>query len=376
MSSALSRRSVLQLAGAAALPLSSGMLWLGPAQAAARGNADHRLQCQSAVVRSDRRVVGGQSDHPVDLSGDLRSLYRSGARSVVQARPADQMGLERRPHQDHDGAAQGRDLARRLAGDARRRRLVAAARRRSEGRQPDPVRLVQGRQLQDRRQHHHRRRAGIRADLVQVDGLPHRLCPAEGLLREGRRGRFREGADRLRPVQGRRLRAQRLPAAQGASRLLGSQARLRHGGVQIRHRSHQPRRRDRVGRIGRHVRDSLRGVRPPEGEAGLGRADQAGVRHRDDLHHRHRPDARPQCPPRRQSRDRQEGDRRPAAEGLRRSDLDAGSAGLRRLRSLDQGRPTIRSWRRACWPRAASRRRSRSSSPSRRRAASSRRITR
>ena len=57
--------------------------------------------------------------------------------------------------------------------------------------------------------------------LVQMDGVPDRLCAAEGLLRESRRGRLREGADRLRPVQGRRVRAQRVPAAQGASRLLG-----------------------------------------------------------------------------------------------------------------------------------------------------------
>ena len=134
-------------------------------------------------------------------------------------------------------------------------------------RQSDPVRLVQGRQLQDRRQYHHRRRAGIRADPVQVDGVPHRLRAAEGLLREGRRGRFREGADRLRPVQGRCLRAQCVPAAQGASGLLGPQARLRDRGVQIRHRSDQPRRRDGIRRLGRHLRNSLRGVRPPEGES-------------------------------------------------------------------------------------------------------------
>ncbi len=51
---------------------------------------------------------------------------------------------------------------------------------------------------------------------------------AEGLfLRKVRRGRLREGADWLRPVQGRCLRAQFVPAAQSASRLLGSQARVR-----------------------------------------------------------------------------------------------------------------------------------------------------
>jgi peptide/nickel transport system substrate-binding protein len=74
-----------------------------------------------------------------------------------------------------------------------------------------------------------------------------------------------------------------------------------------------------------------------EFETRSGRGDHAGVRHRDDLHHRCRTDARPQRPPRGPPRHRQEGDRRPAAEGLRRADRDAGSAGLCRLRRLHQG---------------------------------------
>ena len=56
-------------------------------------------------------------------------------------------------------------------------------------RQPDPVRLGQDRQFLRRRQHRHRRREGVRADALQVDGLSHRLRAAEGLLREGRRRR-------------------------------------------------------------------------------------------------------------------------------------------------------------------------------------------
>ena len=66
------------------------------------------------------------------------------------------------------------------------RRLVARARRQAGRRQPDPVRLGRHRQLQDRRQQHHRRRDAIRPGAVQVDGVPHRLHAAEGLLREGR----------------------------------------------------------------------------------------------------------------------------------------------------------------------------------------------
>ena len=174
--------------------------------------------------------------------------------------------------------------------------MVAGARRRSQERKSDPVRLVQGRQLQDRWQHHHRRREGVRADIFQVDGVPHRLCAAESLLREGRRGRLREGADRIGPLQGRCVRAQRVPAVEGASRLLGSQARLRDRGVQVHHRFHQPRRRDGIRRLGPDVRNSLRGIRSAEKQARSGRPDQAGVRYRDDLPDRHRPDARPQCP--------------------------------------------------------------------------------
>src|SRR5580658_5907793 len=55
--------------------------------------------------------------------------------------------------------------------------------------------------------------AGI--DNFKVDGVPDRLRPAESVLREGGSARLREEADRHRPVHGRRLRGQRLSAAQG-----------------------------------------------------------------------------------------------------------------------------------------------------------------
>jgi peptide/nickel transport system substrate-binding protein len=67
----------------------------------------------------------------------------------------------------------------------------------------------------DRRQRDHRRRAGIRADAVQVDGLPDRLRAAQEILRGGRRRRVRGRAHRHRPLHGRPVRAQRLPAAEG-----------------------------------------------------------------------------------------------------------------------------------------------------------------
>ena len=101
------------------------------------------------------------------------------------------------------------------------------------------------------------------------------------------------------------------------------------------------------------------------------------VGHRHDLHHQCRKGnarrERASCgdPCHRQGRHRQA-----AAARLRDADRDARSAGLRGLRSLDQGRLRPGRWRRRCSPRAAIRRRSRSSSRSRRRAASSRRTTR
>ena len=109
----------------------------------------------------------------------------------LQTGPPHRLGLERGPDQGRHRRARGRQMARRVARDPRGRRLVARARRQGRDRQPDPVHVAQGRQLQDRRQPDHRRRAGIRADLLQVDGLPHQLRPAQGLLREGRPRRLR-----------------------------------------------------------------------------------------------------------------------------------------------------------------------------------------
>ena len=126
----------------------------------------------------------------------------------------------------------------------------------------------------------------------------------------------------------------------------------------------------------RHAGDSLRGVRPAEGEPGLHRLLDPDLRHRDDLPQRRRPDARQERPPRRQLRHRQEGDRRPAAPRLRRGRSTRSRRrnippSMRRSRS-----PTTPPRPRSCSPPAASRRRTRSSSRSRPPAASSRRTTR
>ena len=107
----------------------------------------------------------------------------------------------------------------------------------------------------------------------------------------------------------------------------------------------------------------------------VGRGD-ADLGHRHDLHHQQGADARQERAPRGDHGDRQEGDRRPAAARLWRADRDAGSAGLFGLRSVDQDAIRSRRRRPNCSPPRATRRRSRSSSPSRRRAASSRKTTR
>ena len=77
---------------------------------------------------------------PSAVNPTIQAIYRSifdqyiGQKPdlVVQARPADRLGLERRQDQGVDGRARGRRLARRHAVHARGRRLVARARRRAE----------------------------------------------------------------------------------------------------------------------------------------------------------------------------------------------------------------------------------------------------
>ncbi len=63
-----------------------------------------------------------------------------------------------------------------------------------EDRQPHPVHLVDAGQHQGRGQHGDGRRHPLRAHDLQVDVFPHRLCAAQGLLREGGRGRLRGGS--------------------------------------------------------------------------------------------------------------------------------------------------------------------------------------
>ena len=171
------------------------------------------------------------------------------------------------------------------------------------------------------------------------------LCAAQGLLHQGRRGGLREEAGRHRALHGRRVSGQRLPAAQGQSEILGRQAGLQHRGVQIHHRRHQPRRRDRERLFGSDAGNSLRGVRPAEEEEGPRRRRHPDFRHRHDLHQlRRRQGADQGRAARRPPCHRQAGDRQAAAARLRRADRHAGGAGIRGLRSDHQGR--LRSRRR------------------------------
>ena len=68
-------------------------------------------------------------------------------------------------------------------------------------------------------------------------------------------------------------------------KVLGPEAHVRDRDLQVRAGWHEPRRRDRKRLVRRDARDPLRGIRPPEGQAGSRRRVQADHRHRHDLHH-------------------------------------------------------------------------------------------
>ena len=204
------------------------------------------------------------------------------------------------------------------------------------------------------------------------------MCCRRPITRRSARKGFEKKPIGTGPYMVDEYRGQRVPAAEGNDEILGRQAGVRDGGVQVRARRHQPRRRDRKRLVRRDARNSLRGIRSAQGQ---GRASPASATPISDigmifitnvekvmLDKNVRLAVMP--------RDRQGRDRQAAAARLRRADRYAGGAGIRGLRSVDQGAVRSRSWRRSCSPRAATRRKSRSSSRSRRRAASSRKITR
>ena len=92
------------------------------------------------------------------------------------------------------------------------------------------------------------------------------------------------------------------------------------------------------GSAGRYARNPIRGVRSPQGEAGPGGRMRAGVGHRHDLHHQCRKrNARRERASRRDPCHRQGPHRQKTAARLRDAYRYAGSAGLRGVRSLDQG---------------------------------------
>ena len=218
----------------------------------------------------------------------------------------------------------------------------------------------------------------LRADLLQVDGVPDRLCPAQGLLREGRRGRLREEADRLRPLHGRRISRATPSCGSRPIRTIGAASRRSRPWSSSScptRRAASPRSKSGSSDITLEMpyeefdrlKDKSRassGVATPISDIGMIFITNNGA------------DARQERAARRDHGDRQEGDRRPAAARLRRADRDARGAGICGLRSLDQGRLRSEEGRRSCSPPPATRRRSRSSSRSRRRAASSRKTTR
>ena len=259
---------------------------VGHGACAKREDAYDRLQRRAAFVGSDGRAVRGQPDHSIDLQVRVRLVHRPEPRSFLQAGPAHQVGLEQGQDESSHERAQGGFLARRDTGHAGRRRVVAGARGRPEERQSDPVRLGQDRQLQSRRRCHHGGREGVRADAVQVDGVPHRLRAAEEGVYRGRRGRVRE--------RSRSARVRTWWRSSSATRTSASKP-FRSTGVR------SPRSRpscssscrmptSRFGRgrergIRSHARAAVRGIRAPDEDAQPHRRRASGIGHRHDLHH-------------------------------------------------------------------------------------------
>ena len=213
----------------------------------------------------------------------VRPVCRPERRSELPARPADEMGLDRRQEQNPHGGAPGRQMAGRQAGHGGRHRLEPAAGRRFEDRQPSVLHLGLGRQPEGGGQRRHRRRQAVHAGPVQVDGVPDRLCPAAAPLREGRRGGLREAADGLRPLHGGRVPARLLRPSQGEPRLLGRGAGLQDRRLQVRHRSGGAHRRDRERPVRPHAQHPVRGIRPAARQGRPRRSGHAGFRHRHDL---------------------------------------------------------------------------------------------
>ena len=232
-----------------------------------QGHADDRLQRQPALLRSDRRAFVGQSDHPGDLPLDLRSIYRAEARPVLRARPADRLGLERRQDQGLDGRARGR----RTGTTARRSR-----RRTSSGRSSAPAIQDGGNpvafvwagignfKIDGKR---------ITADVKQFDPtifkwmafLTGYVLPKAYYEKVGAEGFEKKpigtGPYMVDEYQGNaflRLKAQR--------QILGPQAGVRDRGLQVRAGRDEPRGRNRERLVRRHARNSLRGIRPAEGQ--------------------------------------------------------------------------------------------------------------
>ncbi len=228
----LNRRETLALGGGTFL----SELLLGGAFASAQ-TSDTLTIAYNVNLPSFDPTVGLSAVNPT-----IQSIYRPCSIIVGQTPdlsfkpgPHHQMGLERGPEQDLAGLAQGRDLARRLAGDARRRRVVAATRGRPEERQPDPVRLVRSRQLQGRRQYHRCGCLAFEPTLFKwMAFLTAYVLPKAYYEKVGAEG-LREGSDRLRPLQGRCLPAQCVPPAEGESGILGPEAGVRDGDIQVRH---------------------------------------------------------------------------------------------------------------------------------------------
>ena len=371
----LNRRQALALGGTSFFPV------FCLAAGASAEAADKLTIAFNVNLPSFDPTVGplvGQSDDPGDLPLDLRSVYRAERRPLARARPADEMGLERRQDQ-----RPGWTCARASSGTTARRSRPKTSSGRSSARATRRA-AIRSRSSGARSAISRSKASASPPTCKNFDPtifkwmafLTGYVLPKAYYTKVGAEG-FEKKPIGTGPYMVDEYQGNAFLRLKRNDKYWGPKPRLRDRHLQVRARRHQPRRRDRERLVRRDARNPLRGIRPAEGQAGPRRRLQAHHRHRHDLHHQCRKgDARRERPPRRDPRHRQGRHRQAAAARLRDADRYPRRAGLRGLRSRRSRSPTIRNWRRSCSPRAAIRRKSRSSSRSRRRAASSRRTTR
>ena len=156
----------------------------------------------------------------------VRAPDRAGREAAAHPRPGRELEADRR-HGVGVQAAQGRDLARRLAVHGRRRDLHLRARAQ---RAQQPLELRRRRQGQDGQEDRRPHRPHLRG--LGGAHAPQRALQPPDRVEEARRGRqdrglqLRQGGDRHRPLQARQVHAGRSHRVRAQRRLLGRQAEV------------------------------------------------------------------------------------------------------------------------------------------------------